>query len=174
MITDKVMYALFSEKGRFIGYTDFKPQAGLYKEMPPGFNPVESVYVGDYETGSVKTIKELEIIEYRQSNVDKKWVVYEKDLNEDTRRNIEEVNDYPIYKQLNYIMQALYDNKDKLSFAKEFTHMCEVIEDLRHRHQLSIDSYKKMSDNKQIHFVPLGQEGDFLDKYSEKLLNISE
>jgi hypothetical protein len=168
------MYAIFSETGRFIGYADFKPQAGTYKELPLDFNPVEKVYVGDYESGSVKTIQELKAVEYREANVDKKWVVYEKDLNTETRKNIEEVNSYEMYKQLNLIMQALYDNKDKLTLSKDFTHMFEVIDDLRHRHSISIESYKKMSEAGKIHYVPIEQEGEFLDKYTEKVLNIKE
>lgn len=174
MIGNKQMYALFSDKGRFIGYADFKPGAGLYKEMPVGFNPVEQVYAGDYETGSVKTIDELEIKEYREGNYDKKWVIYEKDLNTQTKRNIEEINDYPFYKQLNLIMEALYKNKDKLDLPKDFLHMCEVIEDIRYRQKISIESYIKMAANNQIHYVPLSAEGEFLDKYTEKVLNITE
>lgn len=174
MINTKKMYAIFSEKGRFIGYADFTPAIGLYKEMPENFSPVDQVYVGDYETGSVKSINELKTVEYREANISKKWVVYEKDLNTETQRNIEEVNDYPIYKQLNLIAQALYDNKDKLTFSSDFLHMCEVIDDLRHRHNLSINSYQTMSDSGQIYYVPLSAEGEFLDSYTEKVLNIKE
>jgi hypothetical protein len=168
------MYALFSETGRFIGYTDFKPAEGLYKEMPEGFNPVEQVYSGTYEEGSVKSISELQTIDYRLGNIDKKWVIYEVQLNEETRRNIEEANNFPLYKQINIITKALYDNKDKLNLSKDFLHMAEVIEDVRYRHSISIEAYQDMAQQGQINFIPIGGEIDYLEKYTEEVLDITK
>jgi hypothetical protein len=173
-IEDKKMYAIFSETGRFIGYVDFQPQQGLFKEMPAGFNPVDQIYVGTYENGQVKTIGELQPLDYRLGNADKKWVIYEAQLNEETRRHIEEANDFPLYKQLNLITEALYANKDKLNLTPEFIHMAEVIEDIRYRHRISIESYVDMANNGQINYVPAGQEGEYMEKYTEEALDVTK
>ena len=75
-------YALFSVNGRFIGFTNFQPTTGLYKELPDNFDPVTSVWVGDYETGSIKPVTQLQPKEYREVNANQKWVVFETKLNE--------------------------------------------------------------------------------------------
>lgn len=170
----KKMYAIFSETGRFIGYVDFKPVEGLYKEMPDGFNPVDQVYVGTYEKGEIKTIGELKPLDYRLGNIDKKWVIYEAQLNEETKRNIIEENNYTLHRQLNLITQALYENKDKLNLSKDFLHMAEVIEDVRYRHKISIESYEEMAKNGQINYVPVGTEEEYMQKYTEQVLDITK
>ena len=110
-------YALFSVSGRFIGFTNFKPVNGLYKEMPDEFDPVLQVYVGDYKTGGLKSILDLEKVEYREANLDKKWKVFESDLDKDLEKKIIKEHNMPLYKQINAIMEVLYKNKDKIELT---------------------------------------------------------
>ena len=121
-------YALFSKAGRFIGFTNFKPANGLYKELPDNFDPIMQVYVGDYETGSLKNVNELQPKDYREGNVDKKWKVFESEINKEIYKYITEVQDMPLYKQLNAIMETLYNNKDVLKLSDDFIKIYDNIQ----------------------------------------------
>ena len=94
-------YALFSNTGRFIGFTNFKPSNGLYKQMPGDFDPVQQVYVGDYKTGELKNIQELQLKDYREANIDKKWKVFESELNRELARTIVRDHGLQFHKQMN-------------------------------------------------------------------------
>jgi len=162
-------YALFSVNGRFIGFTNFKPTTGLYKEMPESFDPVLNVYVGDYTTGELKHVSELKPKDYREANVDQKWKVFETEMNEEAGRLIEQ--DYPLYKQLNIIMDALYTNREKLDLAEEFLDMYNRIQDVRVNISASFESYKEAP---KAEVIEKEDERMFFEIYNQKHLNINE
>lgn len=164
-------YALFSKNGRFIGYTNFQPTNGLYKELPANFNPVQYVYVGDYETGGVKRVNDLEPKEYREANIDKKWKVFETDLNKQLAKIITNRLDLPIYKQINNIMEVLYINKDKLQLTEEFVKMYDDITQARRNHKLSLETYKEAP---KADVITKEQELLFFEEYTQKQLNIND
>lgn len=164
-------YALFSTHGRFIGYTNFKPTNGLYKELPDNFNPVEFVYVGDYETGQIKSIEELQPKEYREANIDKKWKVFETTLNKQLSDIITLNLDLPLYKQLNNIMEVLYLNKDKLQLTDNFVKMYDNIFDARRNHKLSMETFKEAP---KADVISKEQELLFFEEYTQKQLNIND
>ena len=116
-------YALFSVNGRFIGFTNFKPVNGLYKEMPDSFDPVLQVYVGDYETGGLKNVGELEPKDYREANIDQKWKVFESELSDQTFKYITQKMGIPLYKQLNAIMDVIYNNRDKIQLTEQYSNL---------------------------------------------------
>ena len=162
-------YALFSVTGRFIGFTNFKPTTGLYKEMPDNFDPMVSVYVGDYNTGGLKHISELKPKDYREANVDQKWKIFESEINEEAGRLI--TQHYPLYKQLNAIMEVLYNNKDKFELTEEFTEMYDDIQDIRTNVTASLESYK---DAPKAEVITKDDERMFFEKYNQQHLNINE
>jgi hypothetical protein len=164
-------YALFSVSGRFIGFTNFKPVNGLYKEMPDSLDPVMQVYVGDYETGSLKNINDLQMSDYREANLDKKWKVFESDLNKELEKVIIKDNDLPIYKQINAIMEVLFLNKDKIQLTPEFERIYNKIEDLRHYHKNALKSFE---DAPKAQLIRKKQEAEFVESYTQNQLNIGE
>jgi hypothetical protein len=164
-------YALFSVSGRFIGFTNFKPVNGLYKEMPDNFDPVMQVYVGDYKSGQLKNIKDLKTTDYREANLDKKWKVFESDLNKELEKVI--VKDYklPIYKQINAIMDVLHKNKDKIELTPEFEEIYKLITELRHNHKNSLKVYQEAP---KAQYVSKEEEPYFIEDYTQRHLNIKE
>lgn len=164
-------YALFSTNGRFIGFTNFKPQNGLYKEMPDSFDPVMQVYVGDYETGGLKSVSDLQIKDYREANIDKKWKVLESDLNKDTGKLITENMDIPLYKQLNAIMEVLYLNKDKLQMTEAFETVYKTIDRVRYNHMNALKSYEQAP---KADVIKKENEKLFFEEYTQKQLNIND
>lgn len=164
-------YALFSTNGRFIGYTSFKPVNGLYKELPDTFDPVLQVYVGDYETGELKSVAGLNIKDYREGNVDKKWKVLETDLNEGVSKLITENYNIPLYKQLNAIMEVLYQNKDKIELTETFTNIYKTIDKIRHNHTNSLKTYEQAP---KADIIKKDKERLFYEEYTQQQLNIND
>jgi hypothetical protein len=164
-------YAIFSVNGRFIGFTNFKPVNGLYKELPDNFDPVLQVYVGDYETGKLKNVSELETKDYREANIDQKWKVFESELNEEISKLIVEDEDITLYKQVNAIMEVLYLNKDKIQLTEQFKEIYETIEEIRFNHKKSLEVYK---DAPKADFISKDDEKLFYEEYTLKQLNITE
>jgi pyruvate-formate lyase-activating enzyme len=162
-------YALFSVNGRFIGFTNFKSTTGLYKEMPESFDPVLNVYVGDYNTGELKHISELKAKDYREANVDQKWKVFETEMNTEAGRLIEQ--EFPLYKQLNTIMDVFYKNKEKLELTTEFLDMYNKIQDIRVNITASLESYK---DAPKAEVISKEEERMFFEKYNQQHLNIND
>ena len=167
----KKNYALFSTTGRFVGFTNFKPTNGLYKEMPESFDPVTHVYIGDYETGSLKHVEELEQKDYREANIDKKWKVFESALDKELEQKIIKQHKLPLYTQLNIIMEMLEKNKDKLELTEDFKKMYNTIADLRHNHKNSIKTY---ADAPKAQVIYKDEEGQYLEEYTKKQLSIHE
>jgi hypothetical protein len=164
-------YALFSENGRFIGFTNFKPVNGLYKEMPDSFDPTTSVYTGDYETGGLKDIKELHPRDYREANVDKKWVLLESEMNREAGLVITEESGYPLFKQLNIIMEVLHKNQDKIELTPEFVKMYDAIQEVRFNVKASVESYKEAP---RANVIAKEEERLFIEKYTQQQLNIKD
>jgi hypothetical protein len=162
-------YALFSVNGRFIGFTNFKPTTGLYKEMPESFDPVLNVYVGDYNTGELKHVSELKPKDYREANVDQKWKVFETEMNIEAGRLIEQ--EFPLYKQINAIMDVFYKNKEKLELTEEFLNMYNKIQDIRINITASLESYK---DAPKAEVISKEEERMFFEVYNQQHLNINE
>jgi len=164
-------YALFSVNGRFIGFTNFKPTTGLYKEMPDRFDPVTNVYVGDYETGSLKNISELQPKDYREANVDKKWRVFETEINDATSKIITEEAGYPLYKQLNNIMDVLYKNKDVIQLTEGFEAMYDKIQDVRANMSSTYESYKEAP---KAVVISKEDERRFFEEYNQTHLSVND
>lgn len=164
-------YALFSQAGRFIGFTNFEPTNGLYKEMPSTFDPTIYVYVGDYENGHLKNVNDLNIKDYREANVEKKWIVFESELNHEAELKITEDLKYPLFKQLNIIMEVLEKNKDKISLTPEFTKMYEDIQEVRLNTQASFESYMQAP---KATVVPKENERFFFEIYNQQHLNVND
>jgi hypothetical protein len=164
-------YALFSTNGRFIGFTNFKPQNGLYKEMPDSFDPVMQVYVGDYETGGLKHVHELQVKDYREANIDKKWKVLESDLNNNTGKRITDGMDIPLYKQLNAIMEVLHLNREKLQMTQAFEDIYKTIDRVRYNHTNALKSYEQAP---KADVVKKEEERLFFEEYTQKQLNIND
>lgn len=164
-------YALFSVNGRFIGYTNFKPVNGLYKELPDNFDPVMQVYVGDYSNGEIKHVYDLQVKDYREANYDKKWKVLETELNFETGQKIIKDENIPLHKQVNAIMETLYLNKDKIQLSESFIDIYNRIDDIRRRHNQSIETYKEAP---KADFIPKEEERAFYDEYTQKQLSIDD
>lgn len=164
-------YALFSTNGRFIGYTNFKPQNGLYKELPDNFDPVLEVYVGDYETGQLKSINNIEVKDYREANIDKKWKVLESDLNKDVGKLITDGLDIPLYKQLNAIMEVLYNNRDKIQLTEGFESIFKEIERVRYNHANALKMYEQAP---KAEIIKKENEKAFYEQYTQSQLNIND
>lgn len=164
-------YALFSENGRFIGYTNFQPTNGLYKEMPDSFDPTNNVYVGDYETGGLRNIADLQPRDYREGNVDKKWVLLESEMNREAGTVITEQLGYQIFKQINTIMDVLMDNKDKINLSPQFVEMYDRIQEVRYNIKASVESYKEAP---KANVVTKEEERFFFEKYNQQHLNIKD
>lgn len=164
-------YALFSVSGRFIGFTNFKPVNGLYKEMPKNFDPVMQVYVGDYKNGELRNISDLKFSDYREANLDKKWRVFESDLDKELEKIITKQHNLPIYKQLNTIMEVLYKNKDKIELTSEFEEMYNTIADLRYAHKNALKSYEEAP---KAELIRKEDEFLFIENYTQRQLNIKE
>lgn len=162
-------YALFSVNGRFIGFTNFKPANGLYKEMPDFFDPVLQVYVGDYETGGLKHVGELEPKDYREANIDHKWKVFESELSDETFKYITQKMDIPLYKQLNAIMDVIYNNRDKIQLTEQFSTIYEAIQATRHNYNNSMATYEEAP---KADVVKKDDEQLFFEEYTQKQLNI--
>lgn len=164
-------YALFSVQGRFIGFTNFKPENGLYKEMPDNFDPVLQVYVGDYETGSLKSVGELDPKHYREANIDKKWKVFESEINNEVGQFITQQLDLGIHKQLNAIMETLHLNKDKIQLSENFEMIYNTIQAIRHKHNNSLNVYEEAP---KADVVKKEDERLFFEQYNQQHLNINE
>jgi hypothetical protein len=164
-------YALFSQNGRFIGFTNFKPANGLYKEMPDSFDPTLNVYVGDYETGGLKNISELQPRDYREANVDKKWVLLESEMNREAGAVITEQYGYQIFKQLNVIMDVLQKNSDKIQLTPDFVEMYDKIQEIRFNVKSSVESYKEAP---KANVITKEEERFFFEKYNQQHLNIND
>lgn len=164
-------YALFSVNGRFIGYTNFKPINGLYKELPDNFDPVMQVYVGDYANGEIKHVYDLQVKDYREGNYDKKWKVLETELNFETGQKILNEENMPIHKQLNAIMETLYLNKDKIQLSESFMEIYNRIDDIRRRHNQAIQTYKEAP---KADFISKEDESLFYDEYTQKQLSVDD
>jgi hypothetical protein len=167
-------YAIFSNTGRLVGYSNFAPPGGRVKELPEDFDPLYHIYDGDYDTGSVTTIDEHHEKKFKEFNPDKKWVIFESQVNERLRNIITDGLGHKPYKQLNLIAQALYDNKDKLTLSEEFIKMCEEINDVRTRHKLSIDSYINLHEQEKLTYVKKEDEAEFHDKFTKQKLDLNK
>jgi hypothetical protein len=164
-------YAIFSTNGRFIGYSNFKPENGLYKEMPDNLDPVHQVYVGDYETGSLKSIDEIQIKDYREANIDQKWKVFESQLNEELSKYITEKLDMPLYKQLNAVMETLYLNKDKIQLSENFEVIYNAIQAVRHNHSNALKTFEEAP---KAEVIKKEDEKAYIEEYTIKQLNITD
>lgn len=164
-------YALFSNSGRFVGFASFKPQNGLYKEMPDDFDPVLQVYVGDYHTGSLKNVIDLEIKDYREANIDKKWKVFESQLNNEVGQLISEGLDMPLYKQLNAIMETLYLNRDKIQLSENFEVIYNTIQSVRHNHKNALKTYQEAP---KADFITKEEERLYIEEYTQRQLGLND
>jgi hypothetical protein len=97
-----------------------------YKTL--AYDPETHAYVGDYATGSIQEIPE-----------DDNQYIDEELLDNNVEENI--IREYPIYTQLNIIMDVLHNNSDIVK-TKEFLQMMSFIEDERAKNAARKEVYK--------------------------------
>lgn len=93
------------------------------------YDPEEYCWVGTYDNGKLVKIEQSD-----------NQLIDEELLNANVEQNIN--IEYPIYKQLNIIMDMLNENK-AVSNTKEFTDMINFIKDERARNKARKDVYKQ-------------------------------
>ena len=129
-----------------------------------------SSLVGTYYVMQGK-IEDLQVKDYREGNVDKKWKVFESELNFELQRSIIQGHGLTIHKQLNTIMDVLNANKDKIQLTSEFESMYKTIQDLRYNHNKSLEVYKQAP---KADVIAQDDELKFVEEYTQKQLNINE
>jgi len=94
------------------------------------YDPEVKVWIGSYDTGSLKNINDIATTEQ----------IIEEDILD---QNVADLiaNDYPLYKQLNIIIDML--NKSDVPNTPEFTAMMEYIKDQRDRNNARKEVYKQ-------------------------------
>ena len=92
------------------------------------YDPETHAYVGDYATGSIQEIPE-----------DDNQTIDEQLLDNNVEENI--IAEYPIYKQLNIIIDVLHKNSD-IEKTKEFLQMMSFIQDQREQNNARKEVYK--------------------------------
>ena len=94
------------------------------------YDPEVKVWIGPYDTGSLKVIEDIATTEQ----------IIEEDILD---QNVaDQINfDYPLYKQLNIIIDML--NQSDIPNTAEFTAMMEYIKDQRDRNNARKDVYKQ-------------------------------
>ena len=92
------------------------------------YDPETHAYVGDYATGSIQEIPE-----------DDNQTIDEQLLDNNVEENI--IAEYPIYKQLNIIIDVLHRNSD-VEKTKEFLQMMSFIQDQREQNNARKEVYK--------------------------------
>ena len=132
-MAEKSMTLMFNKSnGILIGgfETEEAPNAFLqnvrYKTIV--YDPDTHAYVGDYATGSIQEIPE-----------DDNQTIDEELLDNNVEENI--LSTYPIYKQLNIIIDVLHNNSDVVK-TKEFLQMMQFIEDQREQNNARKEVYK--------------------------------
>jgi hypothetical protein len=118
---------------------------------------------------TLKHISELKAKDYREANVDQKWKVFETEMNTEAGRLIEQ--EFPLYKQINTIMDVFYKNKEKLELTTEFLDMYNKIQDIRVNITASLESYK---DAPKAEVISKEEERMFFEKYNQQHLNIND
>lgn len=95
------------------------------------YDPEVEVYYGDYDTGSIKKISEVD-------QAPDAVVVDEQMLNVDVKNEIE--HQYPLHRQLNIIMEML--DSSSIPNTPEFTEMREFIKDQIDRNTARKEAFK--------------------------------
>ena len=95
------------------------------------YDPETQVYYGNYETGSVKNISDLD-------TAPDAAVIDEEMLNLDVKNDIQHV--YPLHRQLNIMIDML--NKSSVPNTEEFTEMLNFINDQIARNTARKEAFK--------------------------------
>jgi hypothetical protein len=95
------------------------------------YDPEIEVYYGDYETGSIQKIADLD-------KAPDAAIIDEDMLNIDVKNDIQHV--YPIHRQLNILIDML-DNSE-IANTEEFNEMKNYIEDIRERNKARKEAFK--------------------------------
>ena len=93
-------YAIFNENGNLLCYSPHKLEGRDHKEVPEGIDLTSYGYVGTYEEGEFKLIKDIE------GNTELKTEVFESDLNIETKEKFEKY--CPVHKQINSENDFIY------------------------------------------------------------------
>ena len=135
-MANKSMTLMFNKSnGVMIGgfETDQTPSQFLegvsYKTL--SYDPDTHAYVGDYATGGLQPI-----VDDGNSTIDEEL------LDQNVQENI--ILEYPLYTQLNIIMDVLHNNGDIVK-TKEFLKMMQFIEDERAKNKARKEVYKDAS-----------------------------
>ena len=104
------------------------------------YDPETHVYYGDYETGSIQSISNLD-------TAPDAVVIDEEMLNLDVKNDIEHV--YPLHKQLNIMLDML--DKSSIPNTEEFSQMRDYIKDQVDRNTARKEAFK--SNTKSYKFV---------------------
>jgi len=100
------------------------------------YDPDTEVYVGTFEKGSIKKIKDID-------PAPDAAIIDEEMLNNETKEDLQHV--YPLHRQLNIIIDML--NQSSIPNTKEFTEMKAFIDDLRAKNKARKDAYKANPDS---------------------------
>ncbi len=132
-MAEKSMTLMFNKSnGAMIGGFETSETPAQYLEgvryKTLAYDPETHAYVGDYATGSIQEIPE-----------DDNQYIDEELLDNNVEENI--IREYPIYTQLNIIMDVLHNNSDIVK-TKEFLQMMSFIEDERAKNAARKEVYK--------------------------------
>ena len=141
-MAEKSMTLMFNKSnGAMIGGFETSETPAQYLEgvryKTLAYDPETHAYVGDYATGSIQEIPE-----------DDNQYIDEELLDNNVEENI--IREYPIYTQLNIIMDVLHNNSDIVK-TKEFLQMMSFIEDERAKNAARKEVYK--ADNSPYNYV---------------------
>ena len=119
-MAEKSMTLMFNKSnGAMIGGFETSETPSQYLEgvryKTLAYDPETHAYVGDYATGSIQIIPQ-----------DDNTLIDEELLDNNVEENI--IREYPIYTQLNIIMDVLHNNSDIVK-TKEFLQMMSFIEE---------------------------------------------
>ena len=142
IMAEKSMTLMFNKSnGAMIGGFETSETPAQYLEgvryKTLAYDPETHAYVGDYATGSIQEIPE-----------DDNQYIDEELLDNNVEENI--IREYPIYTQLNIIMDVLHNNSDIVK-TKEFLQMMSFIEDERAKNAARKEVYK--ADNSPYNYV---------------------
>ena len=132
-MAEKSMTLMFNKSnGAMIGGFETSETPAQYLEgvryKTLAYDPETHAYVGDYATGSIQEIPE-----------DNNTLIDEELLDNNVEENI--IREYPIYTQLNIIMDVLHSNPNVVK-SREFLRMMSFIEDERTKNAARKEVYK--------------------------------
>tara|TARA_R110001583_G_scaffold32966_5_gene111813 strand:- start:3119 stop:3592 length:474 start_codon:yes stop_codon:yes gene_type:complete len=151
-------YAIFNENGNLLCYSPHKLEGRDHKEVPEGIDLTSYGYVGTYEEGDFKLIKDIE------GNTELKTEVFESDLNIETKEKFEKY--CPVHKQINSVINIILNNKNKLKINNDDLKTLETSFKIKANHEDNIKTYKE-NENDFI-YISIENHQKYISDESEK------